>query len=106
MGKVVAVKVTPQGVLVPRLLLLAWGDVLEVEIEQLDDAIVIKPSTGRASRLQAQIVSQMKAAGLIEDLSWAEPPAVSAEERMRLAKVLSAGKPLSEIILEERGEPA
>jgi len=44
----------------------------------------------------------MKAAGLIEDLPWAQPPAISPEERARLAERLSHGKPLSEIIIEDR----
>jgi len=34
MTAIIAVKVTSQGVLVPRPLLAAWGDVGEVEIEQ------------------------------------------------------------------------
>jgi len=106
MTKIVAVKVTPQGVLVPRPLIMAWGDIQEVEIEQHANAIVIKPKTGRAGQLQAQIVSEMKAAGLIEDLPWAQPPVVSSEERARLAKKLSHGKPLSEIIIEDREDRA
>ena len=106
MTKVVAVKVTPQGVLVPRPLITAWGDIQEVEIEQHPHAIIIKPKANRARQLQAQIVSEMKAAGLIEDLPWAQPPVVSSEERARLAKKLSHGKPLSEIIIEDREERA
>ncbi|GAB4549647.1 MAG: hypothetical protein Kow0063_44460 [Anaerolineae bacterium] len=100
----VAVKVTSQGVLVPRPLITAWGDVEEVEIEQQADAIIITPKVNQASQLQAQIVRQMKTAGLIEDLPWAQPRQVSPEERARLAKKLSHGKPLSEIIIEDRGD--
>jgi hypothetical protein len=106
MTKVVAAKVTPQGVLVPRLLITDWGDVQEVEIQQHADAIVIKPKAHHARQLHAQIVSGMKSAGLIEDLPWAQPPVVSSEERARLAKKLSQGKPLSEIIIEDREERA
>jgi len=79
---------------------------LEVKIEQHPHAIIIKPKANRASQLHAQIVSEMKAAGLIEDLSWAQPPVVSSEERTRLAKKLSHGKPLSEIIIEDREDRA
>lgn len=104
--KVVAVKVTPEGVLVPRPLLRAWGDIQEVEIEQHPNAIVIKPKADHTSQLHAQIVSEMKAEGLIEDLPWAQPPMVSSEERARLAKELSHGKPLSEIIVEDREDRA
>jgi hypothetical protein len=49
-----------------------------------------------------KIVNEMKAVGLIEDLPWEHPPVVSSEERTRLAKKLSHGKPLSEIIVEDR----
>ncbi len=103
MTTVVAVKVTPQGVLVPRPLITALGgDVEEVEIEQRSDAIIIKPKAKHAKQLRAQILREMKAAGLIEDLPWAQPPAISSEERVRLAKRLSHGKPLSELIIEDR----
>lgn len=102
----VAVKVTSQGVLVPRPLIAAWGDVQEVEIEQQADALVIKPKANRISPLQAQIVGQMKAAGLIEDPLWAQPPVVSSEERKRLAKRLSRSKPLSDTIIEDREDRA
>jgi hypothetical protein len=44
----------------------------------------------------------MKAAGLIEDLPWAQPREISSEERADLAKKLSQGKPLSQVILEDR----
>ena len=42
MTRTLAIKVTPQGVLVPRPLIAAWGDVEEVHIEQYADTIVIK----------------------------------------------------------------
>jgi hypothetical protein len=106
MTRVVAAKVTPQGVLVPRPLITAWGDIEEVEIEQHADVIVIKPKHDNARHSQAQIVNGMKATGLIEDLPWAQPPVVSAKERASLAKKLSHGKPLSEIIIEDREDRA
>ena len=105
MGKIVAVKVTSEGVLVPRPLVAAWGDVQEVEIEQRAGALIIKPRADHASRLHDRIVNEMKAAGLVEDLPWPQPPVVSPEERARLAERLSHGKPLSELIMEGREEP-
>jgi hypothetical protein len=100
------VKVTSQGVLVPRPLIQAWGDIQEVEIEQRPDAIIIKPKGQPASQLREQIIAKMKAVGLIEDLRWTAPPVVSPEERTRLAKTLGQGKPLSETIIEEREDRA
>jgi len=60
----------------------------------------------RPDQLRAQIVSEMKAAGLVEELPWSQPPPVSSEERARLAEKLSHGKPLSEIIIEDREDRA
>jgi antitoxin component of MazEF toxin-antitoxin module len=102
MMAVIKVKITSQGVLVPRPLLPAWDDVQEVEIEQRADAIIIRPKTRCPGRLHAHIVREMKAAGLVEELQWTLPPTVSAEERARLATKLSQGEPLSEIIIADR----
>lgn len=98
----VTVPVTSQGVLVPRSLIQDWGDIQEVAIEQRPDAIMIKPKGRPVVKSHHQIIEEMKAAGLIEEMHGTAPPKVSAEERARLAKILSRGKPLSEIIIEDR----
>ena len=100
------VKVTSQGVLVPRPMIQAWGDIQEVEIEQRPDAIVITPKGTSSASLRERMLREMKAAGLVEELRGAPPPNVSAEERARLAKVLGRGRPLSEIIIEDREDRA
>jgi virulence-associated protein VagC len=102
----VDMKVTSRGVLVPRPLLAAWGDVEEVEIEQREDAIIIKPKESQGASVGEQIVRQMKADGLVETLPWKQPPTVSPEKRAELAEKLSRGKPLSEVIIEGREERA
>jgi len=99
-------KVTSRGVLVPRPLLAAWGDVDEVEIEQREDAIIIKPKDTQSASAGDRIVRQMKADGLVETLPWKRPPTVSAEERAELGEKLSRGKRLSEMIIEGREERA
>jgi hypothetical protein len=106
MGRVVDVKITSEGVLIPHPLLEDWGDIQEVEIEQRADALVVKPKADRSSRLHDRIVNEMKAAGLIEELPWAPPLAVSTEARAHLAEKLSYGQPLSKLILEDREEHA
>ena len=103
---VVAAKVTPRGVLVPRALIATWGDLREVEIEQYADTVVIRPRPSEAAAWRDQMIDRMKIAGLIEDLLWPAPPAVSPEARARLAEKLSQGKPLSELIMEDREEYA
>jgi hypothetical protein len=96
------IQVTSEGVLIPRSLIETWGDIQEVEVEQYPGAIVIKPIDSHSRQSYDQIVSQMKASGLVEDLPWPQPPPVSPEERATLAEKLSRGKPLSQIILEDR----
>jgi hypothetical protein len=106
MGRVVDVKITDEGVLIPHPLLEDWGDIQEVEIEQRADALVVKPKADPSSSLHNRIVDEMKAAGLIEELPWTPPLPVSAEARAHLAEKLSRGHPLSELILEDREERA
>jgi hypothetical protein len=106
MGRKVSAKVTPEGVIVSHPLVEAWGEISELEIEQIADALVIRPKANHERRSRDRIVNEMKAAGLIEDLPWAQPPTISLEERARLAEKLGLGKPLSELILEEREESA
>ena len=99
-------KVTSRGVLVPRPLLEPWGDVEEVQIEQHEDAIIIKPKASQDASTGNEIVRRMKTHGLVETLPWKKPPRVSQEERSELAEKLSRGKPLSEVIIEGREERA
>jgi hypothetical protein len=100
------IQVTSEGVLVPRPLLQAWGDIEEVEVEQRPDAIVIKPKASAVTRSREQMLQEMRTAGLIQELRGTPPPRVSAKERARLAKILGQGKPLSEIIIEDREDRA
>jgi len=106
MTEAITVKVTPKGMVVPYSLIRAWGDVEEVEIARRADAVIIKPKANHATRLPGRIVNEMKAAGLVEDLPWSQPPAVSPEQRACLAEKLSHGPPLSEMILEDREDRA
>ena len=62
----------------------------------------ITPRGSAAAQLRERIIDELKAAGLVEDLPWTPPPAVSESERARLATMLGKGKPLSKIIIEER----
>jgi hypothetical protein len=106
MTTAIDIKVTDQGVLVPRPLLAGWGDIEEVEIEQRADAIIIKPKDAQVPSVRDRIVREMAHEGLVETLPWAQPPLVPPEERARLAEKLTHGDPLSEVIIEEREERA
>lgn len=100
------VKVTAQGILIPRPLIQEWGDIQEVEIEQYSDVLIIRPKGQYIGQLHQRVIKEMKEAGLVEDLPWGHPPVVSDERRADLAKRLSQGRPLSEIIIEEREDRA
>ena len=100
------IKVTSKGVLVPWPLLRAWGDIREVEVEQRADAIIIKPKERPEAVQHGKVIAKMKAAGLIDELSWTPTRGISKQERAELAQALSKGKPLSEIIIEDREDRA
>ena len=53
-----------------------------------------------------QLIAAMQAAGLIIARPWPRPPAVSADERARLAALLAAAGPLSTEIIADRGRGA
>ncbi len=101
----IAAKVTERGILIPRRMVKAWGKIEEVEIEQRLDGILIRPKSVAVSSQYAQIVREMKEAGLIENLPWEVSPP-SPEVRIYLTERLSQGTPLSESILMDRDEYA
>ncbi len=68
--------------------------------------VPVEHTPRHAKQLPPRLIAEMKTAGLIEDLSWPRLPETPPEERASLAKKLSYGKPLSEIIIENRGSRA
>ena len=99
MSNVPTVQMTEQGLLVPQALLQHWG---EVEVVQRPTYIIIKPR--QSENQPEQLIQEMKAAGLIVELQAAPPPVVTPPERAALAHRLSQGRPLSEIVIEERAD--
>jgi hypothetical protein len=106
MGQKVAAKRMPEGIMVSHPLVDTWGEAPDLEIEQVGEALVIRPKVNHTRRLYDEIVNDMKTSGLVEELPWPQPPVVSLEERERLAGKLDHGHPLSQLILEERDESA
>jgi len=102
MANATAVKVTRQGVLIPRPLIATWGEIQEVEIELRGTVIIVKPFPVHTIATRKRIVDEMKAAGLVEEMPWTERPVISPKKRAALAKRLGRGKPLSEMIIEDR----
>jgi len=97
----IAAKMTSEGLLIPRNALQGWDEVDVIKEE--DERITIRPQALTAQRERALALQALRDDNLLADLDWdpAQPPA-TPEERTELAKKLSAGRPLSEIVIEER----
>jgi len=95
----VAVEVTEKGLFIPHEAYEGFG---EIEIVRTHNSIVIQPKY----KSREQIIQTLQETGLLlrqQQTLLPEGP-VSPEERAELARKFSAGRPLSEIIIEEREE--
>ena len=103
MGTVIATQVVPQGLLVPRS---ALGEWLErgVETVRENERIIIRPRPVKLDERE-EAIRILEEAGLLVKPDW-EPavPPVSDAELDELARKFSVGRPLSQIIMEERAE--
>jgi hypothetical protein len=99
----IAVQITPQGVLIPHAAVQEWIE-QGLEIVKDEQRIIIQPRSAPRTERE-RVLRILEESGLLVKPRW-EPvtPPVSPEERAELAKKLSAGRPLSEIIIEEREE--
>jgi hypothetical protein len=70
-----------------------------------EQSIVIRPRPAPADT-RAQVRQVLRAAGMLYELHWETPAPVSAEERADLAKRLAQGRPLSEIVIQDRQDRA
>ncbi|HID62583.1 MAG TPA: hypothetical protein EYP49_07585 [Anaerolineae bacterium] len=99
----IAVQITPQGVLIPHAAVQEW---IEQGLEVIKDEqrIIIQPRS--APRTERECVLRiLEDSGLLVEPHW-EPVTspISPKERAELAKKLSVGRPLSEVVIEEREE--
>ncbi len=101
MSTPVPVKITEEGLLLPRQV---YQDLGEIEVLRCPDYILIKSKVMYNRDLRARVTEILRKAGLLVKPTWKRPPTVPPEERAELAKKFSLGKPLSEIIIEEREE--
>lgn len=103
MATTITVQITPQGVLIPHAAVQEW---IEQGLEVIKDEqrIIIQPRSAPRTERE-RVLRILEESGLLVKPRW-EPviPPVSPEERAELAKKLSVGRPLSEIIIEEREE--
>jgi len=101
MSTPVPVKITEEGLFLPRQ---AYQDLGEVEVLRHPDYILIKSKAISNRGLRDQVTEVLREAGLLVEPTWERPPTVPPEERAALARKFSTGRPLSEIIIEEREE--
>jgi len=100
MATTIAAQMLPQGLLIPRAMIQDWG---EVEVVKGKHRIVIQPKTLTPGQERELAIQALREDGLLYEPDW-EPDlsVISDKERAELAKRLSVGRPLSEIIIEER----
>ncbi|MBN1878281.1 MAG: hypothetical protein JXA33_28940 [Anaerolineae bacterium] len=102
MPTVITPKITPQGVLIPREAVQEW---LEegVEVVKHERQIVIQPQSVSTIHERALAVQALREDGLLVDSDRVPLfPQPSMEERAALARKLAVGRPLSELVMEER----
>ncbi len=103
MATPITAKMTSKGLLIPRAAIREW---LEQDIEVLKEKerIVVQPRSAPQTERE-RIVQILEDSGLLVKPEW-EPtsPPVSSDELAELAEKFSVGRPLSEIIIEEREE--
>jgi len=100
MATTLTVQKTEQGLLLPHSLFRDWG---EIEVIQEGRQIIIRPKTPAPAQERQAVIQALRQDGLLVEMP--SDPAispVSAEERAALARKLSKGRPLSEMVLEER----
>ena len=100
MTTTLAVQMTPQGILIPRAAFQDWG---KVEVLQEKRRIIVQPQSSTQAQERELVIQALRKDGLLVEMAG-EPlsPSITPEERAELAKNLSVGRPLSEIVIEER----
>ena len=101
MSTVETARMTDEGLLLPREMVQDLG---EVEVVRRPDYILIKSKVVRDRELHGQAKKVLREAGLLVEVHREPLPEVSPEERAELARRLASGRPLSEIVIEEREE--
>jgi hypothetical protein len=100
MATTISVQVTSRQILIPRAAIRHWD---EVEVTQTEQHIVLSPKTLSPAGERELAIQALREDGLLyEPEGESDVPVVSDEERAELAKRLGVGRPLSEMVIEER----
>lgn len=105
MPTTIATQMTSQGLLIPRAAIQEWAQV-ELEAVKDETGILIRPKTMSPQQERALDMQILENAGLLLPIEPSPTPitSISVERQAELAQKFSVGKPLSEIIIEERQE--
>jgi hypothetical protein len=100
MATTIPVQITQQGLLIPRAVIQEW---VEQGIQAVKDeqSIIIRPKPAHTDA-RRRVRQVLRAADMLYEPHWETPSPVSVEERADLARRLAQGRPLSEIIIEDR----
>ena len=100
MTTTLAVQMTPQGILIPRAAFQDWG---KVEVLQEKRRIIVQPQSSTQAQERELVIQALRKDGLLVEMAGESlSPSITPEERAELAENLSVGRPLSEIVIEER----
>ncbi len=100
MNTPIAVQMTPQWLMIPRSVVQDWR---EIEVVRQEQCIVIRPKSLPTTQAREAAIEALRQDGLLAEMPAAPlTPPVTLAERAALAKKLSVGRPLSEIVREER----
>ena len=104
MATTIVVQMTPEGLLVPRDAVAGWT---EIEVIKRDQQIVIRPKKLSAQQeweIVAQALRQARLTSPLADVLSQQAAPISPARRAELAQAMAVGRPLSEIVIEERAE--
>ncbi len=104
MATMIAVQMTPEGLLVPRAAIAGWT---EIEVIKREQQIVIRPKKLSAQQeweIMVQALRQARLTSPLADTLSQQTTPISPARRAELAQAMAVGQPLSEIVIEERAE--
>jgi len=104
MTTTVTVQMTPDGLLVPHAAVAGWT---EIEVIKRDQQMIIRPKKLSAQQEWETMVQALRQARLtspLADTLSQQAAPISPARRAELAQAMAVGRPLSEIVIEERAE--
>ena len=99
MSTVETARMTDEGLLLPHEMVQDLG---KVEVVRRPGYILLKPKVMRNRELHNRARKVLREARLLVEVHKESLPKVSPEERAEIARRLASGRPLSEIVIEER----